>query len=152
MHKKSLCKYRQVWSCLEGLVIRKIMVQSKINLDTRLKSYSFFNSDFACMWMMSALLSKSACINKFFPLIYATLKWSAQNIGFGWWFTKSSLQAMYNHAPKRARQIAERATVGGEWSHGGEASIGRLVWSHDTCQVALGYLVSLPKSIPIISR
>ena len=50
--KKLSYKYRQVWSCFEDLVIRKIMVQFKINLDARLKSYSFFSIPVlhACGW------------------------------------------------------------------------------------------------------
>ena len=34
--------YRQVWYCFEDLIIRKIMVQSKFDLDSRFDSYNFF--------------------------------------------------------------------------------------------------------------
>ena len=33
------CKYSQVWSCFEDLVIRKILVQSEFYLDRRFKTY-----------------------------------------------------------------------------------------------------------------
>ena len=39
---KISCKYSQVWSYFEDLVIRKIMVQSKFNLDAQFNSYNFF--------------------------------------------------------------------------------------------------------------
>ena len=58
------------------------------------------------MWMMLELLSKSACINKFSPVIYTTLKWAAPNVRFGWWFAKSSLETMYNHAPRRVFPVS----------------------------------------------
>ena len=38
-----------VWSCFEDLIIKKIMMQSKFNLQSLCNSYSFFNFDFACM-------------------------------------------------------------------------------------------------------
>ena len=39
---KISCKYSQVWSCFEDLIIRKMMVQSKFNLNAWFKSYRFF--------------------------------------------------------------------------------------------------------------
>ena len=122
MLKKLSCKYRQVWSCLADPIIRKIMVQSKINLNARLKSYCFFNSDFAYMWMMLALLSKSACINKFSSVIYATLKWAAPNVRFRWWFAKSSLEAMYNHARVTSPSALSASTRRRARGRGREAS------------------------------
>ena len=44
---KIACKYSQVWSCFEDLVIRKMMVQSKFNLNARFKSYRFFRKNFS---------------------------------------------------------------------------------------------------------
>ena len=40
---KKICKHRQVWSYFEDVVIRKIMMQSKFNLDAQFNSYNFFN-------------------------------------------------------------------------------------------------------------
>ena len=54
-----------MWSYFVDLIIRKIMAQSKLNMDTRFNSYSFFYSEFACMWMTSPLLSTSVCMHKF---------------------------------------------------------------------------------------
>ena len=39
---KILCKKWHVWSCFEVLIIRKIIVQSKFNLDVRFNSYNIF--------------------------------------------------------------------------------------------------------------
>ena len=39
---KISCKHRQVWSCFEDLVIRKLIIQFKFNLDILFKIYSFF--------------------------------------------------------------------------------------------------------------
>ena len=44
-----------MWSCFEDLVIRKIMTQSKFDLNAQFDSYNFFRLGFACMWVMSKL-------------------------------------------------------------------------------------------------
>ena len=41
----------QVWFCFGDLVMRKIMVKSKFNIDARFNIYSFFILEFVCMWV-----------------------------------------------------------------------------------------------------
>ena len=45
-----------MWYSFEDLIIRKIMIQSKLNLDIRFNNYSFFSFEFACILMMSSSL------------------------------------------------------------------------------------------------
>ena len=52
-------------SCFVDLVMRKMMVQSKFNLNAQFNSYNFFNFRFACMWMTSLLLSTPAWMHWF---------------------------------------------------------------------------------------
>jgi len=62
--KKILCKYRQVWSCFEDLVMKKIMMKSKFNIDARFNIYSFFLfPKSVCMWLTwASYLFLHACI------------------------------------------------------------------------------------------
>ena len=55
---KISCKYRQLWSCFEDLVIGNLMIQFKFNLDTRFKNYNFFEVlNFLACVMTSSVLS-----------------------------------------------------------------------------------------------
>jgi hypothetical protein len=54
-----------MWSYFEDLIIRKIMVQSKFNLDARLNIIAFFNLEFACKCVMSSRLSSLHAYNLF---------------------------------------------------------------------------------------
>ena len=40
--KKVSWKHRQVWSCFEDLVIKKIIVQSEFNFNALFRNYNFF--------------------------------------------------------------------------------------------------------------
>ena len=40
--EKYFTKIKKIWSCFEDLVIKKLIVQSKINLNDQSNSYSFF--------------------------------------------------------------------------------------------------------------
>ena len=60
---KILCKYRQVWSCFEDLVMKKIMMKSKFNIDARFNIYSFFISQICVHWLTwASYLFLHACI------------------------------------------------------------------------------------------
>ena len=54
-----------MWSCFEDLVIRKIMVKFKFNLNTCFNIYNFFSFEFECTWVMSSSLFCFACTESF---------------------------------------------------------------------------------------
>ena len=78
----------QVWSCFEDLVIRKIMMYFKFNLDAQFNSYNFFNSNFACMWWCHnfCLLSDGQSRPRSLPRGVVMRH-------FRWWFPKPSPEA-----------------------------------------------------------
>ena len=55
-----LCKYRQIWSRFENLVIKKIMMLSKFRTNDRFNIYFFHES--ICTWVTWVSLSFYACI------------------------------------------------------------------------------------------
>ena len=56
----------QVWFCFGDLVMRKIMVKSKFNIDARFNIYSFFISRICVHVSDVSIISFSACM---YPLI-----------------------------------------------------------------------------------
>ena len=55
-----MCKYRQMWSCFEDPVIKKIMMQSKFRTNAWFNIYFFHES--ICTWVTWVSLSFYACI------------------------------------------------------------------------------------------
>ena len=67
-YKKFFLKFlvnRQVWPCFEDLVIKEIIVKSKLNLDAWFYTYCSFNFEFVCMWVTWSSLSSSSCKESF---------------------------------------------------------------------------------------
>ena len=72
-----------MWYCFEDLVVKKIIVQSKFNLDARFKIYRFFSSNFPCMWSSICLHSHAyacMCYSIFFWMFLDLVYWA--NV---WW-------------------------------------------------------------------
>ena len=61
---KISCKHRQVYSCFEDLVIRKMMVQLEFNLDARFNIYRLFNMNLPLH--VDDVINSTACMHLLF--------------------------------------------------------------------------------------
>ena len=94
-----------MWSYFEDLVIRKLIIQFKFNLDTRFKIYSFFSSKFFCMWDDISSFVFFACMHRLFSILNdcsgsnlhrdywtGSLLTKREKYFFGWWMSDHHLR------------------------------------------------------------